>query len=74
MRSTTDCDATSVFVFNLLAVFNHLAKVVESTRAIGISEDNVLPSNVPHTVGNCPAFPAVFLQCDHTDAAMRNMC
>jgi hypothetical protein len=74
MGTAANCDATTVLVFNLSAAFDHLAEVVEATRAVCICEDDVLPSDMPHAMRDSAAFSAILLQCDHADATMGYMC
>jgi hypothetical protein len=74
MCPATNCDTASVLVFNLLTPFDHLPEITETTCAVGVREDNVLPSNVPHAVGNSPTFPTILLQRNDADATMWYVC
>ena len=74
MRSTANCDSTALIVLNRPAAFDHLAKIIKATRAIGVCEDNVLPSHVPHAMCDRPTLSTILFQCYDTDAAMRYVC
>ena len=73
VRARPDGHAAAVLVFDALAALDESSEVREAAGAVGVGEDNVAPTDVPHAVGHGAAFASVLLQADDADAAVGDM-